>query len=170
MGTDTAAKPRAGFLHRLQCARDGHYWERQLSDDGGQARWVCIRCGKQGETVPLVSAFPTPVDDVVAAPAEPVRPAEAEGDTGVMQPIEPDDTDEVVRNVVPETDPESELSFTEPVSEPAWEPAPEPFTQAEQDPQPEPSATSTGPSLVVMAAVSLLVVGGVYLAFRRRRR
>ncbi len=57
MGVETIVRPRAGFLHRLQCARDGHYWERQLSDDGGQARWVCIRCGKQGDVVPLVSSM-----------------------------------------------------------------------------------------------------------------
>lgn len=132
MGTDTAARPRAGFLHRLQCARDGHYWERQLSDDGGQARWVCIRCGKQGERVPLVSAV-TPID-------------------------------EVVRDVVGEAGPAPVTSFTEP----EWEPAAEPITLAA--PEPEPSATSPGPSLVAIAAVSLLVVGGVYLAFRRRRR
>jgi hypothetical protein len=179
MSTDTADKPRAGFLHRLHCARDGHYWERQLSDDGAQARWVCIRCGKQGETVPLVSAAATPADDVAAAFPDLVQPVDAEGDTGVMQPVEQDDRDEVVRDEAPEpelvpeaeAEPEPLVSLAEPVAEPEWEPvAEQPAAAPQLDHTPEPPATSPGPSLVVMAAVSLLVVGGVYLTFRRRRR
>jgi hypothetical protein len=31
--TATAPRPRTGFLHRFQCARSGHHWERQLAGE-----------------------------------------------------------------------------------------------------------------------------------------
>src|SRR5579862_1829162 len=134
MGVETIVRPRAGFLHRLQCARDGHYWERQLSDDGGQARWVCIRCGKQGDVVPLVSSM---------AAAEPEL--DVHEDTVVLAP-EPDAAADV------------------PSDQPAMEAAPAPEHDL------GPPVVATGTSLVTVAVVSLVVVGGLYLAFRRRRR
>jgi hypothetical protein len=168
MGVETTARPRAGFLHRLQCARDGHYWERQLSDDGGQARWVCIRCGKQGDVVPLVSSMggadPDAVEhDAVAAGVPEFHEPDVPEDTGVIE-LEPE------RRAEAEPAPDDVRVQPEAPSEPRAAPEPEPEPQAEWTPPPEPSATSGAPSLVAVAVVSLIVVGGVYMAFRRRRR
>ena len=157
MGVETTVRPRAGFLHRLQCARDGHYWERQLSDDGGQARWVCIRCGKQGDVVPLVSSMAAAEprldmhEDTAVLPPEPAA----------GEPLTADEPVAVDREPVAVEDPA-----------PAGVPSDQPAMEAAGAPEPdiEPPVVAAGTSLVTVAVVSLVVVGGVYLAFRRRRR
>ncbi|MGN6380514.1 MAG: LPXTG cell wall anchor domain-containing protein [Gaiellales bacterium] len=89
MSIATAPRLRAGFLHRLHCARDGHYWERQLSEDGTDARWMCIRCGKRGEIVPIVTRLTA---EPATADAEPVAGVEIGLEDAVdPQPNEPDE-------------------------------------------------------------------------------
>jgi len=164
MGVETTVRPRAGFLHRLQCARDGHYWERQLSDDGGQARWVCIRCGKQGDVVPLVSSMAAAEpeldvheDTLVLAP-EPAADERVAADGPVIDTPAP-------RPVAVDGKPVEEPGPADVLSDqPAMEAAPAPERDL------EPPVVAAGTSLVTVAVVSLVVVGGLYLAFRRRRR
>jgi len=169
--TATAPKPRTGFLHRLHCARNGHYWERQLAGDGEGALWVCVRCGKHGDDVPLVAVGPT----YHAEPAEepPVAQVRVEAEdmddwehaaspdwpTSWTAPVTDNGADDIIHAAdVPQ--PQADAAAEE-----AEEAEPEP---ERRDRRSQPSVT---PAVVAVAVVSLAVAGGAaYLAFRRRRR
>ena len=155
--TATAPSPRTGFLHRFHCARNGHYWERQLAGDREGALWVCVRCGKHGDGVPLVDAGRTayhtaPARDLPVPEAPPIEDENA-GWTAPMS-----DDNEEVDDVVHAADvprPHATGPGREPVAEP-------------EDRRSAPSAT---PTVMAVAVVTLAVAGGAaYLAFRRRRR
>jgi hypothetical protein len=166
--TATVPRPRTGFLHRLHCARNGHYWERQLTGDGEGALWVCVRCGKHGDGVPLVAVGPTYHVRISEEPPEPQVHPDAE-DAGDELPDVPPEwpsswtahmSDDGVEDVVHAAD----------VSQPE-ETSPEPEPEPEPEPQVRRSQPSVTPAVVAVAVVSLAVAGGAaYLAFRRRRR
>ena len=71
MSTATQSRVHGGVRSRLQCWREGHYWERQVAEEGDHANQVCVRCGKVGEELPVLEGEPTavipPEPDVVAA-------------------------------------------------------------------------------------------------------
>jgi hypothetical protein len=75
MSTATQSRVQGGVRSRLQCWRDGHYWERQVAEEGDHAHQVCVRCGKVGEELPVLDGEPTtvlppkPADVVAAEPA-----------------------------------------------------------------------------------------------------
>ncbi|HEU0195453.1 MAG TPA: hypothetical protein VFQ71_14705 [Gaiellales bacterium] len=75
MSTVTQSRVQGGVRSRLQCWREGHYWERQVAEEGDHAHQVCVRCGKVGEELPVLDGEPTTVierdPDVVAAEAAP---------------------------------------------------------------------------------------------------
>jgi hypothetical protein len=62
MSTATQSRVQGGVRSRLQCWREGHYWERQVAEEGDHAHQVCVRCGKVGEELEM-----PPEPDVVAA-------------------------------------------------------------------------------------------------------
>jgi hypothetical protein len=74
MSTATQSRVQGGVRSRLQCWREGHYWERQVAEEGDHANQVCVRCGKVGEELPVLEGEPTAVipaeSDVVAADPE----------------------------------------------------------------------------------------------------
>jgi hypothetical protein len=74
MSTATQSRVQGGVRSRLQCWREGHYWERQVAEEGDHANRVCVRCGKVGEELPVLEGEPTavipPESDVVAADPE----------------------------------------------------------------------------------------------------
>jgi hypothetical protein len=74
MSTATQSRVQGGVRSRLQCWREGHYWERQVAEEGDHAHQVCVRCGKVGEELPVLEGEPTtvipPEPDVVAAEPE----------------------------------------------------------------------------------------------------
>jgi hypothetical protein len=169
--TATAPRPRTGFLHRLHCARNGHYWERQLADDGEGARWVCVRCGKHGDGVPLV-ARTTPYHAARAAD-RPVPQADIEDEY-----VEDDSADRAASEEQPAGWATSWMGdMSDDRVEDIVHAADAARAQAGPDEEPQPAPhhertqTALTPTAVAVAVVSLAVVGGAaYLAFRRRRR
>jgi hypothetical protein len=151
--TATAPRPRTGFLHRIHCARNGHYWERQLAGNREGALWVCVRCGKHGDGVRLVAARPfahrpTPAEEWSADP-------EDWSTSWTAEMTDDDEVDDIVH---------------------AADGPPQHAAGSGAEPGPEPSALgerlqpSISPATVAVAVVSLAIVGGAaYLAFRRRR-
>jgi hypothetical protein len=76
MSTATQSRVQGGVRSRLQCWREGHYWERQVAEEGDHAHQVCVRCGKVGEELPVLEGEPAavvppePEPDVVAVEPE----------------------------------------------------------------------------------------------------
>jgi hypothetical protein len=143
-----------------------------LAGDGEGALWVCVRCGKHGDGVPLVAVGPT----YHAEPAEEAPVAQVH--------LEAEDVDDGQPAVSPDWPRSWTAQMTDngadDIIHAADVPQPEaagPAEEAEADAEPEPelqdrrSQPSVTPAVVAVAVVSLAVAGGVaYMAFRRRRR
>lgn len=85
MSTVTQSRAQGGVRSRLQCWREGHYWERQVAEEGDHAHQVCVRCGKVGEELPVLDGEPTTVierepevvsTEAAAEPAQHEQPVE----------------------------------------------------------------------------------------------
>src|SRR5689334_20525476 len=144
MPNATASRPRIGLVRRVQCARIGHYW----ASDGTGRHGVCVRCGKHLESASDASLHMQPVrPSEQTSPASTEWPARWTANTTVSEATQIGHDDPTQTH---DTEFDARSAERHPV-------------------QRRSSLASLRSSPVMIAVVSLALVGGVsYLALRRR--